>query len=241
MGDDDQYIHWDPDNERDNVQRAFCLTFGIVAILLFFVQIIFLQKLSILPAYVLPALSICIAFENVALFDGGNFSFDGPLADCVRFFHSLQIPIFVIVLFELAFRLHEARSARFGFIPFDQSADVINDWGLTIKKITRVPLWTMRAVALGLLVMNILVDYRLIDSNESSLYVHRGGYITLADHSSMMVLWLSLIPPMFLSVLGLYIALVLYRYGVNFTISLTYNRRWRYLFPCVVVMCTPFL
>ena len=44
--------------------------------------------------------------------------------------------------------------------------------------------------------------------------------MTLADHPTMTSLWLALIPPMFLSALGLYMALVLYKYGVNFTISL---------------------
>ena len=44
--------------------------------------------------------------------------------------------------------------------------------------------------------------------------------MTLADHPTMTPLWLALIPPMFLSALGLYMALVLYKYGVNFTISL---------------------
>ena len=28
--------------------------------------------------------------------------------------------------------------------------------------------------------------------------------------------------------------LFFYRYGINFTIGLAYNRRWRYIFPCVL-------
>ena len=61
---------------------------------------------------------------------------------------------------------------------------------------------------------------RFVTCTNSELYVGKGGYITLADHPSMIALWLILVLPLFLSTLGLYMALVLYKYGVNFTISL---------------------
>ena len=58
--------------------------------------------------------------------------------------------------------------------------------------------------------------------------------MTLADHPTMTPLWLALIPPMFLSALGLYMALVLYKYGVNFTISLgEYNCLCSYICMCI--------
>ena len=61
---------------------------------------------------------------------------------------------------------------------------------------------------------------RFISCANSELYAGKGGYITLADHPSMLALWLALIPPLFLSAFGLYMAIVLYKYGVNFTISI---------------------
>lgn len=100
--------------------------------------------------------------------------------------------------------------------------------------VTRVPLWFVRVIVCGLFVINVLVYYRFVTCANSELYAGKGGYITLADHPDMIALWLALVPPSFLSSFGLYIALVLYKYGVNFTISLAYNRRWRIIIPCIV-------
>lgn len=230
MIDTDLYHDW----EGDATQPIFCIVFGIMAITLLIIQMIFLSKLRILPAYALPLLSFCLAFINISLYFGESIKIKSPMANTLNLFQSLVVPLFVLVLFEMTFRLHEARSAKFCYIPFDQQTDVVNDWGLSIKMVTRVPLWFIRVVVSGLFAMNILVYYRFVTCTNSNQYVGKGGYMTLADHPTMTSLWLALIPPMFLSALGLYMALVLYKYGVNFTISLAYNRRWRIIIPCII-------
>jgi len=201
------YYSWPID---DGVMRGFCLAFGVIAAALFFLQVIFLQKMQILPVYLLPLLSISVAYENVLLYCG-NVDRQSPSANAGYFFHSIQIPLYLLTFYELTFRLHEARSAKFCCIPFDQSEDVINDWGLVIKHVLLVPLWFIRIVAGGLFVMNILVDFSFVTSEGSSEYAGRSGYITLAQNSSMIPLWLALIPPMTLSAMGFYLAFVLYR------------------------------
>ena len=72
----------------------------------------FLSKLHILPAYALPLLSFCLAFINISLYFGESFKVKSPMANTLNFFQSLVIPLFVLVLFEMTFRLHEVRSAK---------------------------------------------------------------------------------------------------------------------------------
>jgi len=204
----DYYYIWE---SNEKIMRGFSIVFAIIAGLLFIIQILFLQKLSILPVYALPLLSFSIAFENVVLFCGPETVNTSSTANSAHFFHSIIIPLFVVIFFELTFRLHEARNAKFCFIPFDQSEDVINDWGFTIKGISLVLLWTVRIISLGLFVMNVLVDYRFVETEDSYRLVGRGGYVTLSENSSNIPLWLSLIPPMFLSFIGLYLSFVLYK------------------------------
>ena len=116
----------------------------------------------------------------------------------------------------------------------NRQSDVINDWGLKIKHISMIPLVSVRLIATGLFVMNILAFYSLVSTDDSSQYVRKvsaltptillppgdhqcrfsisqGGYLTLSKNSSMVPLWLALIPPMFLTALGLFISLVLYK------------------------------
>jgi hypothetical protein len=119
----DVFYDWQEGNE---VMRGFCLAFAVIAALLFCVQIICLQKLRAIPVYMLPLLSFCIVYENVVLYCGGDISATSSIAYSAYFFLSLQIPLFVIILFELTFRLHEARSTKFCCIPFDQSEGTFN-------------------------------------------------------------------------------------------------------------------
>lgn len=195
----------DPNADNYPFQILF-MGYAVIASMLFFLQIIFLQKLAIFPVYILPFLSCFIAYENVVLYMGSSIETMSNVANAAYVFHSLQIPMFISIIFELAYSLHEARSARFCCIPFDQGEDVP-------KCISLVVLWTIRLICLGLFIMNILVDFNFASEPSSKLYAGRGGYATLAEHSSMIPLWLALIPPMTLSVIGSYVALVIYRFS----------------------------
>lgn len=207
MAVDPVYYAWPAD---DVVMRGFSLAFGIIAAILFFLQIIFLQKMQILPVYLLPLLSFSVAFDNILLYIG-DVEAVSSAANAWYFFRSVQIPLYLITFYELTFRLHEARQATFCCIRFDQSEDVINEWGLDIKAISLVPLWFIRMVASGLFVMNILVFYGFVESEGSNEYTGKCGYITLAHHSSMIPMWLALIPPITLSIVGFYLSFVLYK------------------------------
>jgi hypothetical protein len=68
----------------------------------------------------LPLLSFCLCFENVLLFRGDSIEKHSALTDAGHVFQALQIPLFIIIIYELPFRLHEARLAHFCCIPFDQ-------------------------------------------------------------------------------------------------------------------------
>ena len=179
------------------------VAFAVIAGILGTLQLVFLQKLMIVPVLLLPFLSFCICFENSVLSQGNNVTPTSPLAQAAYVFHSFQIPLFVITLYEISFRLHEARSAHFCCIPFDQGPDITNIPGTT-------SLWVVRLIAAGLFVMNIFVDFSLAKVPHSP-DTGRGGYASLANDPTSKSLWLALIPPIFLSIIGIVIGIIVYK------------------------------
>jgi hypothetical protein len=211
---------FDPDPQL----YAFIIFIIIAALsgILFLVQILYIQHLNILPAYILPFISFCFCFVNTLLARGSNVNSDSLLAGFGYVFHSFRIPLLIIALYESAYRLHETRAVHFFCFPFDQGTDAPKALALTY-------LWFVRLIAIGLFVMNILVDFDLVDSCESASL---GGYIFLSKHSSCLPLWLSLIPSMVLSAVGLFVSDIVHKYGKSVAFGLNYRNRWTFLFPC---------
>jgi hypothetical protein len=184
------------------------MIFAVISGSLCIIQLLFLQKLNILSVYLQPLLSFCMTYENVALYLGSSISSKSAAANAGNFFHSLEIPLFIIVLYEVSFRLHEARSAQFLYcIRFDQGKSAMQ-W------VAPISLWIVRLIATGLFVINILVDFDVLRKQYSSPEAGRGGYYSLGvrNNSTKLTLWLALIPPIVLSAAGLLIGISLYRY-----------------------------
>jgi hypothetical protein len=91
-------------------------------------------------------------------------------------------------------------------------------------------LWSIRGIAIGLFIINILVNYGFINSNGSDgTIAGNGGYISLAQHHNSNLLWLALIPPITLSAIGILIMIQIYRYAQYLTWDLKKNDRWKIL------------
>ncbi len=179
--------------------------FAIIASALFVFQLIFLQKLSILPVYALPLISICICLENCVSYQGTSITSDSTSAYAAYFFHSVEFPLFIIVMFEVALRLHEARSAHFWCLPFDQGAEVTNIPSL-------ISLWIVRIIAIGLFVMNIFVLYGFDSTVTSSTSnASKTGFPDFDSNRDSRLLWLSLVPSLVLSGVCFYSSIAIYR------------------------------
>lgn len=193
------------------------LAIACIAAILFFLQLRYCQKLKILPAFLLPFCSFFICFKNVVLWRTAYLSPNSDVSEVGYVFSSFVVPLMITIIYEAAYRLHEARSAHFLFIPFDQNLDV------NIPAL--LSLWAIRIIALGLFVMNIIVYFGFYSGVDDA--IGRGGFITLSQQPQSTFLCLSLIPPIFLSALGLVVSLSIYRYGNNVSLGLIKTRRWR--------------
>lgn len=180
--------------------RVLFVIFAISAAGMAIVQLIFLQKMRLLPVMLLPSLSFFLCFENCVLSSTKIASLHSSLENILVVFHALQLPLFVVISYEVTHRLHEARLAHFCCIPFDQGSDFTNSPALA-------SLWFVRAIASGLFVMYILGIYAFDCLTEPSY----GGYASLVDNIGSTRLWLTLLPSIVLTFEGIVIGTTLWK------------------------------
>jgi len=121
----------------------------------------------------------------------------------------MQIPLFLLILFEVPCRLHEARSVQFFLVPFDQEKEVSKLPGELIISFMRL----LAAAAFGI---NIYVNFSdvcmdQLDNTEKCDLPLRGGYFTLAENSGNIALWMALSCPSYLFVVALNMYISLHR------------------------------
>jgi hypothetical protein len=184
-------------------ETGLYIAFAAIAGILFFVQIVFLQKLRMLPVYILPALSACICFENALLAGGGRSDPAWRISQFVTAIQALIIPFNVIIIFEMPFRLHQARTAHFLCIPFEQGPIIS---GL----IAKLSLWVVRLFALGLLVINIIVNFKI--PHAASNTAGKVGFVYFDEIDDEIHVWLGLLPPLILSVEAVVLSIVMQRF-----------------------------
>lgn len=166
----------------------------------FYYQLRHLQKMTILPVYILPFCTICIFYENLILALGTLVGNDSIPAFIAYVLHSFQIPILLTSMVEVCYRLYETRSAQFFFIRFDEaeSGDFSPVGALAF-------LYGMRIVSIGLLGINLHIHFGHGDQ------IRTGGYYVLARNVNNLELWLSLIPPMVLSFFSIVVSVAAIR------------------------------
>lgn len=183
-------------------ERVLYVIYGVIAAILCFIQCYKLQKLKTLPVYILPFVSFCMCYVNVILYRGQNVPEFGDAVQAGLVFHACIAPALLIIIFELPFRLHEARSAHFCCIPFEQ--------GQYMPVCTSVLiLWTIRLLAAGGIVANVISDFNHFHDTRDA--AGRGGYAALVGREQSSHMWFSLITPMVVSGLSLYVSIILQR------------------------------
>jgi hypothetical protein len=191
-------------NEEEYARIMF-IVFAAIAAILGSVSLLFLQKLIILPVFLLPLLCFCVCFENVLLSLGSTISSTSDLAYAGNVFSSLKVPLFVTILHETSFRLYQSRSFQFCCIRFNQNNSTIYSYAAIFS------LWSMRLVACGLFVMSILANFLFVPSDRQCDVAGRGGYVSFVKDPECLTLILSLFPYMFLSFTSIMVGLILVR------------------------------
>lgn len=204
--------------------------FSILSAVSFFImliQVLYLQKLKSLSVRVLPLLTLLVSYENACSAAGDAMSTNSIFAKFSVIVIAIILPLFFVVLFELPFRLHEARSAHFMCIPFEQG-EVMS------SSIALASLVSVRVFAFGIFVVNALVNLDLLEDENSRAGL--GGYANAQEELESVHFWLSIVPSVVLALLSLFISVLMQRYARNFTLGIrNSNHYWRYMLPCSIL------
>jgi hypothetical protein len=188
-------------HDNESFETALYICWAAISGLLFFVQVIYLQQLRMIPVYLLPIVSACICFENSLLAGGRRSEPDWRISQFVNAIEALILPFLVLIIFEMPFRLHQARTAHFLCIPFEQGEYMSKDIG-------NISLWSMRLISVGLFVIKILVNFNLINGHGDDTRV---GFVAFGDYNHNIQRWMSLLPTLFLSFESVSLSLVMQR------------------------------
>ena len=186
-----------------DLQFAFYVAFASISFILFIVQVNYMQTLSMLPVIVLPVISFLMCFENCVLCRGSSVGGMSPLAVITIIFHSMILPLMMLTMFELPFRLHQARTAHFLFIPFEQGP-------LFSRDIAKSALWAMRVFVVGIFVVDIIADFNFRVNKDGKAGL--AGYSAFGNDRHAIDLWLSLLPSVLLALLAITISVIMQRY-----------------------------
>lgn len=185
-----------------------------------------LRKLKVLPAYLLPLLCLTICCDNIVMALEETIHPSSSAARFAYVVHALHVPLFVLTLYEISYWLHRARYCSFMFFAFDEDRNHFNCAAY-------LSLWLMRIVALGLLAINIMINFRLVDLDYKK--AGRGGYIYLAENEQSVAIWLALLPSIALTLVSVAIGLSSARYGTTATISTDCVSKWKVLLFCALL------
>lgn len=180
--------------ENHKYAEILFVAFAIIAGLLLIVQIVFLQKMKIFSVFAIVVISVCICYENALLAVGDNLDYDSGAFQLMYALQALEIPLFIVCLYETAYRLYEEKGANLANVQLEER----------LAKRFTLPcfgLWFIVLIATMLFILNILTNFQLLDG-QSYLHAGSGGYVYLAKHPESLTIWLALIPPIVLSIVA---------------------------------------
>jgi hypothetical protein len=198
------------------------MTMAVVASLLLLVQLLLLRRLKVLSAYfLLPLLSISVAYENFTLFFGAHNQTDEVSHLYIGYIlNSLIVPMFLLIQYELVFKLHEFRNAHFFCFELEVDAESVP---------AKVVMWIMRLVCLGLVAVKLIVEFEWLGVNHSNPeHTGSAGYSYFAEesNSTSVALWFALLPSVCLSLFGAMVAVYIFKYGTY--VALDNHSSWKF-------------
>jgi len=179
--------------ENESFETILFAVYAAIAAIMFCLQVAFLQKLKILPVFLLAVVSLCFCYENIILFLGKSVNENSTEAMIMYAVHSLEVSLLIVCIYETSYRLHEVRGANLISIELNELHSVtVDNWSL----------WVVRLIAVLMCFINIIISYKLIPGVDY-FNAGGGGYVYLAEHPQSITIWLALLPPMMLSLVAL--------------------------------------
>jgi len=172
-----------------------------------------------------PVALFILALENAALaasgniydshiVEDGNENFDSNVfIQAVFVLQTFEVPILLIVVFEITYLVHKRRSVNFCGMYFDEGVRVKNTAFMSCMLRNSI-----RTLATVLLVMGLVVNFDLIQTGaDVDALAGRAGWWALAgeDWDGKVHLLLSLIPTAVLTLVSFYLSIMLWRYGTE--------------------------
>lgn len=189
---------------NEKYAEVLFIIFAIIAAFLMVFQVIFLQKMKIFSVYAVVVISISICYENSLLAVGDHLNSDSGAFKLLYGLQALQIPLFIICLYETAYRLYDEKGANLATVQLEER----------LARRFSLPcfgLWCITVLAAMLFILNILTNFQLLD-HLHYLNAGSGGYVYLSKHSHSLTIWLALIPPIVLSIVALFTSMLVARY-----------------------------
>lgn len=122
---------------------------------------------------------------------------------------TFEVPILLIVVFEITYLVHKRRSVNFCGMYFDEGVRVNNTAFMSFMLRNSI-----RTLAAVLLVMGLIVNFNLLIVQEP--LAGKAGWTSLAEEDWQNIhLLLSLIPTAVLTLVSFYLSIILWRYGTE--------------------------
>lgn len=196
------------------------MIYAVLATIFLIIQLVYLRRLKVMTAYLLlPLLSLCVAYENFSLYLSGGHDISHEISHIYVGYtlNSFIVPLFLLVLYELIFKLHEFRNAHFFCFELEVDSSSLG---------AQICMWIMRCICIGLTFMTLIVSFGWFNvDNQTPTATGAAGLIYLADYPTSTALWLSLIPSICLSLFGSLVAIYIFKYGTY--VALDNNTVWK--------------
>ncbi len=214
------YVFGSDHSDLGTWSHVMYIIFAVIALILLICQLLYLRRLKVISVYLLlPILSMCVMYENISLY----LSSAHKIADEIVHMYigyilqSITVPLFLIVLYEVIFRLHEFRNVHFFCFELEVSSDSLG---------AKILLWLMRIIFVGLILMQLIVEFEWFDvNNQQPIGAGSAGYAYLIDNPGSVALWLSLFPSICLSFFGILVSHYVFKYGSY--VALDNNTLWK--------------
>lgn len=172
-----------------------------------------------------PIAILILALENAALAASGRLmqqTVKGtsvvkmhPLVRAIFVLQTFEVPILLIVMFEVTYLIHKRRSVNFCGMYFDEGRRLNNTQAMSCMLRNSI-----RSLATVLLIIGLMVNFDFIESDVPiDDLAGRAGWWTLFKRTGtfqqQLHLFLSLLPIAVLVVVSFYLSIMLWRYGTS--------------------------
>ena len=172
-----------------------------------------------------PIAILILALENAALSASGKLmeqSVQGmtvvelhPLVRAIFVLQTFQVPILLIVMFEVTYLIHKRRSVNFCGMYFDEGRRLNNTQAMSCMLRNSI-----RSLATVLLIIGLIVNFDFVESDiPIDELAGRAGWWTLFNKNvpfeQKLHLFLSLVPIAVLVIVSFYLSIMLWRYGTS--------------------------